>query len=108
LLDQAVQAFRNALEVYTKADLPQAWAGTQNNLGNALKAEGERAGGDKAAALLDQAVQAYERALEVFTRADLPGYWAMTMRNLARAHKDLGDTASADAELKAANEVDPR
>ena len=26
LLDQAVQAFRGALEVYTKADLSQDWA----------------------------------------------------------------------------------
>ncbi|MGD0471308.1 MAG: hypothetical protein ABSA54_23285 [Terriglobales bacterium] len=40
LLDQAVQAYRSALEVRTKADLPQDWARTQNNLGYALKEEG--------------------------------------------------------------------
>jgi hypothetical protein len=32
LLDQAVQAFRSALQVYTKADLPQDWALTEANL----------------------------------------------------------------------------
>ncbi|MGD0482485.1 MAG: hypothetical protein ABSA42_20115 [Terracidiphilus sp.] len=108
LFDQAVQALRSALEVYTKADLPQDWAMTQNNLGIVLTDEGERAGGDNAAALFDQALQAYEHALEVYTKADSPRYWAMAMRNLATANRHLGDTASADAELKAANEVDPQ
>jgi tetratricopeptide (TPR) repeat protein len=36
LLAEAVAAYRSALEVYTKADLPQGWAMTQNNLGSAL------------------------------------------------------------------------
>ena len=40
LLDQAVEAFRGALEVCTKADLPQDWARTQNNLGIALMDRG--------------------------------------------------------------------
>jgi len=58
--------------------------------------------------LLDQAVQAYRSALEAYTKADFPLDWARTMRNLARTHRDLGDTASADAEAKAANEVEPQ
>ncbi len=37
LLEQAVAAYRSALEVYTKADLPQDWAQTQNNLDIALE-----------------------------------------------------------------------
>ncbi len=77
-----MQAYRSALEVYTKADLPQDWASTQINLGNALDEEGERASGDKAAALLDQAVQAYHSALEVYTKADLPQDWARTQNDL--------------------------
>jgi len=36
LLAQAVAAFRSALEVYTREQLPQYWAGTQDNLGAAL------------------------------------------------------------------------
>jgi len=108
LLEQAVQAFHSALEVYTKASLPRYWAITQTNLGAALAAEGEGAGGDRAAALFDQAAQAFRSALEVYTKADSPRDWAVTMRNLAAANKHLGDTASADAELKAAKEVDPQ
>ena len=108
LFDEAVQAYRSALEVRTKTDLPQDWAKTQVGLGDALRNEGERAGREKAAALLDRAAQAYRSALEVYTKADFPRYWALTMRGLAATHRDLGDTASADAELKAANEVDPQ
>jgi tetratricopeptide (TPR) repeat protein len=96
LLDQAVQANRSALEVYTKADLPQDWARTQTNLGIALKDEGERAGGDKAAALFNQAVQAYRSALEVYTKADLPQGWARTQNNLGTALEDEGERASGD------------
>jgi tetratricopeptide (TPR) repeat protein len=96
LLDQAVQAFRSALEVLTKADLPQDWATTQNSLGNALRDEGERAGGDQAAALLDQAVQAFRSALEVDTKADLPQDWAGTQNNLGAALRDEGERAGGD------------
>jgi hypothetical protein len=47
LLDQAVSAYRSALEVYTQDDLPQDWADTQNNLGNALSEPGTRSGGEQ-------------------------------------------------------------
>ncbi len=96
LFDQAVQAYRSALEVRTKADLPQGWASTQNNLGNALDDEGDRASGDKAAALLDQAAQAYRSALEVRTKADLPQDWAATQNNLGLALEDEGERAGGD------------
>jgi hypothetical protein len=38
LLDEAVQAYKSALEVRTKTDLPQDWAQTEMNLGDALLA----------------------------------------------------------------------
>ena len=68
----------------------------QDGVGNALKDEGERAAGDKAAALLDQAVQAYRSALEVFTKTDLPQDWAMTQTDLGMALEDEGERASGD------------
>ena len=34
-LSEAVEAYRQALTVRTRDDLPQDWAMTQNNLGNA-------------------------------------------------------------------------
>jgi hypothetical protein len=47
-------AYQNALEVYTKADLPQDWARTQNYLGFALWDLGA-AGGEEGRKLLEQA-----------------------------------------------------
>ena len=86
----AVAAFRSALEVFTKADLPQDWAMTQNNLGIALQALGTRSGGEEGRKLLEDAVAAYRSALEVFTKADLPQNWAMTQNNLGLALRELG------------------
>jgi hypothetical protein len=58
------------------------WAGTQNNLGNALADLGARAG-DTAA--LQDAVTAFRAALEVRTREASPMDWAMTQNNLGNA-----------------------
>ena len=40
-----MEAYRQALTVYTRDDLPQQWATTQNNLGNTLWALGQRLAG---------------------------------------------------------------
>ena len=82
LLAQAVDAYRAALEVFTKADLPQAWATTESDLGIALQDQGERSGGAEGAKLLAQAVDAYRAVLEVRTKADLPQDWARTQYSL--------------------------
>jgi len=42
LVREAVGAYRAALQVRTRAELPQDWAETQNNLGNALGDLGAR------------------------------------------------------------------
>ena len=54
-LEQAVVAYRTALEEYTRERAPLDWAMTQNNLGNALQTLGERA---------------YRAALEEYKGAD--------------------------------------
>ena len=36
LLNKAVKAYEAVLQVFTKEDLPQFWAETKNNLGEAL------------------------------------------------------------------------
>lgn len=48
-LDEAVAAYRDALTVRTKEQLPQQWAMTQNNLGNVLGDQGTRTGGGRRA-----------------------------------------------------------
>ena len=85
LLDQAVEAYRSALKVRTREQLPQEWATTQNNLGNALCNLASRSEGPRATELLDQAVEAYRSALKVRTREQLPQDWAMTQNNLGIA-----------------------
>jgi exonuclease VII small subunit len=65
-LDEAVAAFREALQEWTRARVPLDWAGTQMNLGNALKVLGERESGT---ARLEEAVSAYREALQERTRA---------------------------------------
>jgi tetratricopeptide (TPR) repeat protein len=82
-LQDSVAAYRGALEVYTRADMPANWAMTQNNLGNTLRVFGLRSDGPEGLAYLQNSVAAYRGALEVFTRADMPADWAMTNENLA-------------------------
>ncbi len=96
LLDEAVQAYKSALEVRTKADLPQDWAQSEMNLGVALMAEGNLVGGNKAMDLFDQAVQAYHNALEINTKADQPQGWAWTEQDLGIALVYEGDRAGGN------------
>jgi tetratricopeptide (TPR) repeat protein len=86
-----VAAYRSALEVRTREQLPQDWAQTQNNLGNALKAQGILSGGAQSNELLAQAVAAYRSALQVYTREQLPQDWAQTQNNLGLALSTLGN-----------------
>ncbi|MCE2747991.1 MAG: helix-turn-helix domain-containing protein [Rhodobacter sp.] len=101
LLGQAVDAFRAALEVHTRADHPVDWAMTTQNLASALQDQGSRTGGAAGAALLGQAVDAYRKALEVRTRADHPVDWAQTTQNLAGAlqHQGIRTEGAAGAAL---------
>ena len=60
-LEEAVAAFREALQENTRARVPLHWAMTQMNLGNALETLGERESGT---ARLEEAVAAYREALQ--------------------------------------------
>ena len=81
-LEEAVAAYRAALEEWTRERVPLDWATTQNNLGNALQTLGERESGT---ARLEEAVAAYRAALEEWTRERVPLDWAMTQNNLGNA-----------------------
>jgi hypothetical protein len=52
--------------MYTRGRMPLDWAGTQNNLGLALRVIGERESGT---ARLEEAVAAYRDALQEYTCA---------------------------------------
>ena len=96
LLAQAADDYQTLARAYLASGDKTNWAMTQNNLGLALLDEGERADGDKAAALFDQAVQAFRSALEVRTKADLPQDWAATQMDLGVALQREGERASGD------------
>jgi hypothetical protein len=65
LLAQAMAAYRSALEIYTREQMPQNWAMTQNNLGTALSDQAARTEGPKGVELLAQAVAAFHSCLEI-------------------------------------------
>ncbi len=98
-LEQAVQAYRAALEEYTRDRVPLQWAMIQNNLGTALQTLGERESGT---ARLEEAVAAYRAALEERTLTRVPLDWAMTQNNLGLALWSLGERESGTARLEEA------
>ena len=89
-LDQAIESYNNALQVYTRENLPQDWAMTLKDLGNALSDQGERKSGPEGLQLLSQAVSAHRNALQVYTREDLPLHWAMAQNDLGNALQRQG------------------
>ncbi len=98
-LEEAVAAYRAALEEWTRDRVPLDWARTQNNLGTALATLGARESGT---ARLEAAVAAYRAALEERTRERVPLDWAMTQNNLGNALQTLGARESGTARLEAA------
>ncbi len=80
-------AYREALKEQTRERVPLDWAMTQNNLGLALQAVGERqAVADKAkgCAVLEAARGHFAAALEEFRKAGASYYVGGTERNIAR------------------------
>jgi len=61
-LQEAVTAYRMALEELTRERAPLPWATTQNNLGTALRKLGER---ESSTARLQEAVAAFDACLTV-------------------------------------------
>jgi tetratricopeptide (TPR) repeat protein len=70
-LEEAVAAYRAALEERTRERVPLDWAGTQANLGTALQALGERIH-DRAK--LEEARKAISAAFEVYMQAGQEQY----------------------------------
>ncbi len=101
----AVRLAGQNLTVYTRDDMPAQWAMTQNNLGNALRTLGERAGGQDGLKALNEAVAAFRSAREVCSRDEMPAQWAMTQNNLGTALWTLGERAGGEDGLKALNEA---
>ncbi|HIK09349.1 MAG TPA: tetratricopeptide repeat protein [Oscillatoriaceae cyanobacterium M33_DOE_052] len=83
-LEQAIECYQAALQVYTREAYPEDWAMTQNNLATAYR---NRIRGESAANL-ERAIKCSQAALQVYTREAYPEDWAMTQNNLANAYSD--------------------
>ncbi|HEX8623034.1 MAG TPA: DUF4062 domain-containing protein [Allosphingosinicella sp.] len=105
LLNEAITAYRDALTIHTRADMPRAWATTKNNLGNALAAQSEGTGGPTGLRLLYEAIAAYRDALTVHARADAPTDWARTQNNLGIALHALGERIGGPKSLPMLDEA---
>jgi tetratricopeptide (TPR) repeat protein len=95
----AIDIYRHAADLVSRADFPLDWAGTQNNLGNALELLGERKADT---ARLEAAVVASRNALKEFTRERVPLRWAGAQNNLGNALRALGELKNDTAQLKEA------
>jgi hypothetical protein len=82
------------LEIYTREQFPQHWAGTQNNLGYVLSDLGQRASGEKAAQYLHQSVEATENSLSIFTPEAAPYQNSLARANLEKAKAALHKISS--------------
>ena len=98
-LTNSITIWRKTLQLTTRDRVPLDWAQTQNNLGNALAALGERESGT---VRLEEAVLAYRAALEERTRDRVPLQWAQTQTNLGAALETLGERESGTARLEEA------
>jgi len=100
-LEEAVSAYRAALEERTRERVPLQWAMTQMNLGAALQTLGSRESGT---ARLEEAVLAYRAALEERTRERVPLDWAMSLGNQGVAMKSIAERTNDAALAKKAFE----
>jgi tetratricopeptide (TPR) repeat protein len=103
-LEQAVNAFREALKERTRKRVPLNWAATQNNLGIALSNLGEREAGT---ARLEQAVNAFREALKERTSERVPLDWATSTGNQGVAFMLLAERlGDADMAKVAIQQID--
>jgi len=93
-LKEAIAAFRAALEVRTRADVPIQWAKTQNNLGNALGDLGWR---ERNPERLTEAANACRAALQVFEEIQATSYIEAARRNLARVEARMAGSREKQA-----------
>jgi tetratricopeptide (TPR) repeat protein len=98
-LEEAVVAYRSALQECSREQVPLNWATIQNNLGNVLKVLGEYENGT---ARLEEAVAAYRAALQERTRDRVPLQWAATQNNLGTVLRTLGEREKGTARLEEA------
>ncbi|TKB92195.1 MAG: TIR domain-containing protein [Nitrospira sp.] len=100
LLAKAVAAYRAALKVYTRDQLPHEWAMVQNNLGAMLGEQGIRTSSTHGTQLLAAAVDTYRAVLTVYTKDQLPHEWASAQNNLGNVLREQGIRTSGTPDIQ--------
>jgi tetratricopeptide (TPR) repeat protein len=98
-LAEAVDRYRLLVALEPRKRAPLDWAASQNNLGTALVALGER---QNRAARLEEAVAAYRAALEEWTQERVPVRWAGAQNNLGIALAGLAEGETGTKQLEEA------
>jgi tetratricopeptide (TPR) repeat protein len=98
-LEEAVSAFRLALQELARERVPLQWAEAQMNLGNALARLGER---EESPSTLEAAVSAFRLALLEWTPERVPLQWAQTQMSLGVVLSALGAREPGTARLSEA------
>jgi tetratricopeptide (TPR) repeat protein len=101
-LQEAIEAFRNALSHTTRENAARQWATTQNNLGLALM-EWSRLTDDLQT--LQEAIEAFRNALSHTTRENAARQWATTQNNLGLALMEWSRLADDPQTLQEAIEA---
>ncbi len=89
LLGEAVVAYRSALDVFTRAALPQDWATTQNNLALTLKDQASTSSGVTQIGLFQEAVAAMTDVLQVQTADIAPNFHAYRVVWIAEIEAEI-------------------
>lgn len=96
-LEEAIDAFCNALKRFSSDIAPMEWASVQNRLGNALGSLGQRSSDHT---LLRQSIEAFEKALTKQSEVLCAYDWASTMNNLAAVQQSIGHKQNDPKMLK--------
>ena len=98
-LEQAAEAFRTALPLYSRQHAPLQWAEVQHSLALTLSGLAQRETGTER---LEQALAAHHAALEIFTREHTPFHWAAAQGNLGTVLRRLGAHETGTSRLEQA------
>ena len=114
-VDEAIAAYRQALEVYSRDATPKEWAATEEFIGSAYRRQasmkatvglfvmlgggmpGSRSSGPPdITADVSGALQAFAAAQEVYTRVDFPGDWVRMELQQGLTHSLLSQSRGSD------------
>lgn len=87
LIEKAVQAYKNALEVVNPREHLKLWLSIMNSLGDALYELGELEGGEPE--YFESAIKVYQEEFKVIDRQNNPKEWGEIQKDMGRTYRML-------------------